>query len=310
VLAVLPAIVIVAAVVALVQLTRAYGATLHDAPLTVNWGMLVLASAVWLVGYVQLIQLWGRSLVWWGSPPLRFRPALRVFSLSNLARYIPGAVWQFAGLAALASAEGASPVAASVGVLLEQVVLLSTGFALVLSVAPRFLARWTHGLGVGVELALAVLLIAALVVGLPRVLPRARAWAERVLKRTVPLPTLPQGPFAVYVVRGALSWVIYGVAFWLFARALLGSHAPGAWLAATAYVASYLVGLLAVIAPGGIVVREGALVLCLSSSIGAEPALILAVSSRLWLIALEVLAALVVVVFDRSGQRLRMRMMN
>jgi hypothetical protein len=311
VLAVLPAVLIVAALVALVyKVDHAYTPALRRVPLALHWGTLLLASAVWLSGYTQLVQLWGASLAWWGSPPLRWRPALRVFCVSNLARYIPGAVWQFAGLAALASAEGVSPAAASVGVLLEQVVLLATGLALVLSVAPSFLANWTHGLGVGAQLAIAVLLIAALVIGLPRALPRVRTWAERVVKRPLPLPAIPQGPFAVYVIRGALSWVIYGVAFWLFARALMGPAAPGVWLSATAYVASYLVGLLAVVAPGGIIVREGALVLCLTSTIGAQPALILAVMSRLWLIALEVLAALVVLSADAIRQRLRIRMTN
>lgn len=300
VVAVLPAVVVIAGVAAVVhELTPRYGPTLSDTPWAVEWPALIAASAIWLFGYVQLIQMWGRSLVWWNSAPLRFRSALRVFCISNLARYIPGAIWQFAGLAALAAQEGASPVAASVGVLLEQVVLLGTGFALVLSVAPRFLARWTHGLGVGAELLLAGLLIAALVVGLPRVLPHARAWAERLFKRPAPLPALPRGAFAWYVVRGALSWIIYGIAFWVFARALMGAHAPGPWLAATAYVASYLVGLLAVVAPGGIVVREAALVLLLSPTIGAHPALVLAIASRVWLIALETLAALAVLATGR-----------
>jgi len=117
----------------------------------------------------------------------------------NLASYNPGALWQFAGLASLAAAEGASPVAASVGVLLEQVVLLGTGFALVPQRRPGLLAHWTHGLGVGVELAIAALLIAALVVGLPRLLPRVRVRAERLLKRTLPLPSIRR-------VRSRCTW--------------------------------------------------------------------------------------------------------
>ncbi len=311
VLAAAPGGIILAALVALVyKVDHAYRPALRAVPFSLHWGTLLLASAVWLAGYTQLVQLWGASLAWWGSRPLRWRAALRVFCVSNLARYIPGAVWQFAGLAALAAAEGASPAAASVGVLLEQVVLLGTGFALVLSVAPSFLARWTYGLGLGAELGIAALLIAALVVGLPHLLPRARAWAEGVIKRPLPLPSIPHGPFAIYVIRGALSWVIYGVAFWLFARALMGPAAPGVWLSATAYVASYLVGLLAIIAPGGIVVREGALVLCLTSTIGAQPAIILAVTSRLWLIALEVFAALAVLAADAVRHRRRRRMTN
>jgi hypothetical protein len=82
------------------------------------------------------------------------------------------------------------------------------------------------------------------------------------------------------------------------------------WLSATAYVASYLVGLLVVIAPAGIGFREAALVVCLGSAIGAQPAVILAVASRVWLIALELVAAAAVVAADTIDQRRRMRMTN
>ena len=42
---------------------------------------------------------------------MRGAAALRVFFLANLARYVPGGVWQFAGLAAMSAAQGVPPVA-------------------------------------------------------------------------------------------------------------------------------------------------------------------------------------------------------
>ncbi len=294
----LPAVVVLAAAIALWQLVRAYRPELHDARLTFAWGPLLIATAIWLTGYTQLVQMWAASLKWWGSPPLKLRLGLRMFFLANLARYIPGGVWQFAGLSALAATEGASPTAASMGVIFMQIATLATGAAITLSAAPRFIAPWTRGLGLVGQLVIACVLIALLVVVLPRALPHIRHWLERRFKRPVPLPTPPPREFAVFVVRAALGWILYGVAFWMFSRALLGEGAPTAWIAATAYVASYLVGLLVIFAPGGIVVREGTLVLCLQGAIGARPALILAISSRLWLVAMEIGAALTMVVID------------
>jgi hypothetical protein len=301
---------VVAGLAALYGLVRAAAPVLQAAHPQMDWGMLAAASALWLASYTQLVQLWASSLEWWdgsvkGTPKrLSLFQAVRVFFVSNLARYVPGAVWQFAGLAALTAATGASPVAASVAVLLQQGVLLATGFALVLSGAPHVLGAWTQALDTLSQAALAVVLMVGLIVIGPRLLPAARRLAERVIKRPVPLPSPPHGAFALYVVRSALGWVGYGIAFWLFARALYGQEAPHLWLAATTYITSYLLGLLAVFAPAGLVVREGAIVLALTPTLGPQRALVLAVASRLWLVAIEILGALFVMTADWVSRRL------
>ena len=276
---------IIAGIVALIGLVRSSSPALRAARPHVHWPTLLLASAVWMASYSQLVQLWASSLPWWDAA-LRHSPtrlswfrAVRIFFVTNLARYAPGGVWQFAGLAAMSSEAGVSPVAATVAVLLQQLVLLATGFVLILSGAPHFLGAWTGRLDTASQLVLGVLLTAGLIVALPRALPIARAWAEKITGRAVPLPAPPQRAFALYVVRAALGWAAYGLAFWLFASALFGDDAPHLWLAATSYVGSYLLGLIAVFAPGGLVVREGALVVTLQPAIGPERALVLAIAS-------------------------------
>ena len=74
-----------------------------------------------MASYSQLVQLWSSSLPWWDAA-LRHSPtrlswfrAVRIFFVTNLARYAPGGVWQFAGLAAMSTEAGASPVAATRG---------------------------------------------------------------------------------------------------------------------------------------------------------------------------------------------------
>jgi hypothetical protein len=302
---------IVAGIVALFGLVRSSSPALRAARPHIHWPILFAASAVWMASYSQLVQLWASSLPWWDAA-LRHSPtrlswfrAVRIFFVTNLARYAPGGVWQFAGLAAMSSEAGASPVAATVAVLLQQLVLLSTGFVLILSGAPHFLGAWTGRLDTVSQLILGVVLTAALIVLLPRALPIARRWAERIIKRPVPLPAPPQRAFALYVVRAALGWAAYGLAFWLFARALFGEDAPHLWLGATAYVGSYLLGLIAIFAPGGLVVREGALVVTLQPAIGPERALVLAIASRMWLVSLEIIGAATVVGVDWAMRRVR-----
>ncbi len=302
VVAVLPVVALIAGAWGFYTLWERYRPELAGAPTGVHWSWLLGASALWFATYVQLILLWAASFVWWDASIGRW-DGLRVFCLTNLTRYIPGTVWQFAGLAGMAKAAGSSATASSVGVILLQIITLGTGVAICLSATPRLLGAWAASITTTEQLALAALLIAALVVVFPRLMPAIRRTAERVAKRSVPLPVPPPGPFAVYVIRVALGWAGYGVAFWMLAHALLGAAAPGLWVSVTSYVASYLVGLLAVFAPGGIVVRELSLIGVLTPSIGAQPALLLAIAARLWQVLLEVLAALLVVTIDAVRRR-------
>jgi uncharacterized membrane protein YbhN (UPF0104 family) len=302
VVAALPAVALIAGGWGFYAIWHKYTPALQGASAGLHPSWLIGASVLWLATYIQLILLWAASFPWWGS---RIRPfdGLRVFALTNLTRYIPGTVWQFAGLAGMAKAAGASASASSVGVILLQIVTLGTGFAICLSATPRLLGSWAQDMSTNEQLALAAVLVALLVIAMPRMLPVIRRWTERVLKRPLPLPVPPHGPFALYVVRVAVGWVGYGLAFWMLTHALLGDAAPSAWVAVTSYVASYMVGLLAVLAPGGLVVREGALVVLLTPSIGAQQALLVALAARLWQVVLEVMLALAVMAVDAVRRR-------
>lgn len=270
---------------------------LHFAP-----APLVAASAITVATWFYLVGVWSRSLRWWAPPQyLTFRQALRIWFLTNLARFIPGTVWQFAGLAALANAQGVSAVAATGAVLLQQLTLLVTGAAVTLALVPNLAREWGTGLGAGLVWGLMAGVAAVGVL----ILPTTRRWLRiavaRVARRDVPWPEPPRGAFTVYVLALVLPWLVYGMAFWLFGRALLGPAAPGLLLAAGTFVGSYVAGLVAVFAPGGIVVREAALVAVLSPAIGGEAALLLAVASRLWLVALELVTALVVLLWPQRS---------
>jgi len=76
-----------------------------------------------------------------------------------------------------------------------------------------------------------------------------------------------------------VMWLLLGLQAWL----LLVQLAPGVGypLAAGAFAFAWLVGFLVIIAPGGLGAREAALVLALSSLVGASAALSLALVSRI-----------------------------
>ena len=89
-----------------------------------NIGLAAAASLVLVLGYFMSAGLWGlmvRELGGTAIPPWR---GVRIFMTANLARYVPGKVWQIAGLALLARREGVSPVVATGSAVLGQAVAL------------------------------------------------------------------------------------------------------------------------------------------------------------------------------------------
>lgn len=303
---------IAAAVGVFVRLARPNWGTITAVPITIHWGMLALASVVWLASYTFLVQLWAASLAWWNER-LPGIAALRMFVLSNLARYIPGAIWQFTGLALFALEERVSPLAAAAAVLLQQLVLLATGLLLALAFAPAMVSPVAAALPLWMQITTVVVGLGALLWVFPVALPALQPSLERILSRRLPLPRPPSRSFLRYLLGSMLGWVGYGVSFWLFACSLFGAAAPGPFVAATAFVASYTAGIIAVFAPGGIVVREAALVAALAGHIGVDRAFLLAISARLWLVTLEIIGALAVLSWGarrRDDQGLRSTKMN
>src|SRR6266540_1290763 len=120
----------------------------------------------------------------------------------------------------------------------------------------------------------------------------ASAFAIQALGLSPEFRPLPLAAVAESAGLTLASWVTYGVAFWLLAR---GLGLPGALPLTTAtgvFALGYIVGLLALFAPGGIGVRELVFVGLLAPSLGSGGAVALSVGSRVLLTLCEAVAPL------------------
>lgn len=254
--------------------------------LSPRWGLLFLSCALLLVAYLYSASLWGVMVRELGGPPVSALAALRVFFTANLGRYVPGKVWQLAGVAYLARREGVTAPTATAAALLGQgfslagATLVGLGVLLEGGVEWELPGRWVAG---GI---LAILLILTFPAFLRPLLAR--------LLRRVPGANLgPLWPDQAFGVRWlglyGLGWILQGVAFWLL---VLGMGLEmGLFRGAAIFPAAYLLGYVAVFAPAGLGIREGFLILFLTPILGTGSGVV-AVSARLWTTLLELLPAL------------------
>jgi len=249
-------------------------------PMHVRPGWIVLAGAVVLLTYGLLVAAWRAVILGWGER-LGYRPALRIWTISNLGRYLPGKVWSVAGLAVLAQREGVAGWASVGAAIAMQAIAVGSGVAIAAATVPGTLS----GAGILMATGIAAATVAALA------LPRAVAVVARMTRR----PDLRPLPIGAVVLAGAattISWLGYGVAFWLLARGTLGATAFGLAPAVGVFAAGYITGLLALFAPGGVGVREAVFIALLAPSVGSGGAIVLGIASRVLLTLTEVAAAL------------------
>jgi len=263
------------------------------ASLRPDWVGLLAASACIATGYAILIAAWRLLLRRWNSP-LGVRDATRIWFVSSLGKYVPGKVWTIGAMAVLAKEAGASPIAATGSSIIMQLVNIAAGFAVVAVAGAGDVLATNPLLQTASWIALGVTVI-GLALG-PQLLTWAVGTATRVLRRPpVLMPTISRGTLLVVFAANAAAWVAYGIGFGLFWNALLGRGGGVSMAALAVYTASYLIGFLAIFAPGGIGVREAALAGLLISLRLATPAdaALLAAASRIWLTVVEILPGLV-----------------
>jgi hypothetical protein len=272
-----------------------------------------LMFAAFLFLYRALV--WRQILIGFGHQ-LPIRAATRIWSISELARYLPGAIWQVIGRVYMVRPYGISASVSSTSQILEIFthllanVLMATVCLLYFGVR-----RDVDGSARG-WLVTAMALVPALAFVLhPRIF---YTLVNRVLASIKKPPITQRLDGRKLVVL--LGWVLAGlvwqsIAVWLITEDVLGLPLTKWWVVAGAYSLAWVAGFLAIWAPSGIGVREvvfmTVMMVVLPPQIkeryAGSPAELtaflafLSVLLRLWTTAGELILAIVSLSFDLPG---------
>jgi uncharacterized membrane protein YbhN (UPF0104 family) len=223
-------------------------------------GALFVAAVVASVAAVSAYGfVWPLILRRLGTPaPLSW---ISLFFKSQLGKYLPGSVWQYAGRVGLARNRGV-PVQRALVSIVAEVVYSAIAAAAVSSLILGWVAACATFVGLGLLCALTL--------------------AFR------PSPALRAGPATV--VLYLVVWGLYGLAFWTTGRALFAVPASDLPRYIGVFALAWLAGLVAVFAPGGIGVREAVIAALLKNKLGEADAIVLAATSRIVLTAIDLAA--------------------
>jgi phosphatidylserine/phosphatidylglycerophosphate/cardiolipin synthase-like enzyme/uncharacterized membrane protein YbhN (UPF0104 family) len=260
------------------------------------------ASVLEVAALAWSVHLWSRILACFGGVQPGYRPLLRAWRASTLAKYLPGSVWSAASTVELAPRIGVSPVALPASFLL----LATLNLAGALAVAALF-----GGAGGAEQLVLpawlaASAVAAALVLVHPALVNATVRAGARVARRAAPTWNGSWVTGASLLLLFMATWIVYGAAFALFLSGLV-STAGTPWLQLAGMNAlAFAAGFVVFLAPGGVGVREAALVALLAPTVaGSATRIALAATSRLWLVLTEAVGIGLVTVAARPARSFR-----
>jgi glycosyltransferase 2 family protein len=219
---------------------------------------------------------WRRLLADLGSK-LPVLVAARVTFVSQLGKYVPGAVWSFAAHVELGHDYDVPRRRGAASVIVALAVAVATGLA----IAAIALPFASPGVARKFLLLIAVVPIVAAACLAPPVLSRSLNLALR-LTRQEPLehPISWRG-LVVALLWTVAGWLLFGLQVWVLLADVGHDGARTMVLALGAYAFAASVALVLVVFPGGIGAREVLLAAALAAVLTSGPALAIALAARL-----------------------------
>ncbi|MBI5034483.1 MAG: flippase-like domain-containing protein [Chloroflexi bacterium] len=257
--------------------------------------LLVVARAFAMEAWRQILFSLGEKI------PVVF--GLRAWFVANLAKYIPGNVWQVATMMAMVERHGVSKTNA----LLSQIVYTSFALAIAGLLGLMFVVirpEILNGL-IDPSIASYAPIIAAIaftilvvILAMPITNRLIVAVASKIMRREVHPPESSFAHGLKPPIFSLAMWVTNGIAFYLFVDSVVPTS-PTQLLAFIAMNAgAYWIGYASFITPSGLGFREGVLAWMLGSFMPAPVAVVLSLAARLWSSGGELLGVAVVYILQ------------
>ena len=240
----------------------------------VRWYAVAGSVALAMAGSGAMMMAWRALLADLGSP-LPVLTTTRITFVSQLGKYVPGAIWSFAGHVELGYDYQVPRLRGAASVLMALAVSIGVGLviaAIGLPLASATAAR--HYLWI---MAAIPVLVACLC---PPVLGRLTDRLLGVMGMQRLARRLTWRALAVAVGWNVLGWLLQGLQVWVLLANVTGRGAGVLLLAVAGYALAFSAALILVVFPGGIGPREVILIAVLAPVLDRPAALALALLAR------------------------------
>ncbi len=258
----------------------------REASFTFKPFSLILSTLIFAFSY--FIQIWAWYLITlrlgiaisWGE-------TLEGWFTSQLGKYLPGKIWLLLGRFTYYESRGKSKKIISVALYFETVTLLVAAGLIFLGTFPFFREMGPFYSGKQ-SWWLILLCLFAFIFLHPWVLQKILNWFLLKFKRD-PISLSISYPNILWILIVCIFvWVVEGFGFYLFIDSITPVSEKYILFLTGALAISTTLGLIAIFAPSGLGVREGALVYLLSLMMATPVAVVISILTRLWMTLIEI----------------------
>jgi len=249
-----------------------------------QYSLLLLSFLVLLCRLFSLALGWKLILQKSSGYSLSYLRANRIWFLSQLGKYAPGKVWMVLGRIYLSQKESISKRVSSVSIVIEMILsVISSTIIFLLSLVLKSKAKFEN------DILFSSLIVVAGVIALhPNLLKKFSNFFLVRLKREPLELEIRYHEILLLLTYYLAMWAFFGLAFYLFINSITSVPISKLLIMTGIFAVSWIIGFLALFAPGGLGVREGILAFFLSFYFPASVAIMLSLLSRLWITAAEI----------------------
>lgn len=277
-------------------------AQVKETPFTLRAFPFILSTLIFAFSY--FIQIWAWYLITFKlGIAITFQETLESWFYSQLGKYLPGKVWILLSRFYFYESRGKSKKAISVALYLETVtVMMAAGLIFLAALAASKEARPFCSGNLFWWLSLPFIL--AFISIHPRILQRILNWTLIKFKREPVFLSFSYPEVLWILLICILSWIAGGIGFYLFVESVFSVSSSHILFLTGALAFSSMLGLVAIFAPSGLGVREGALVYLLSFILPGSVAVIISILTRIWMTLIEISLIGMVYLFSQFHKKL------
>lgn len=231
-----------------------------------------------------------------------FFESMRIWMFPSIGKYIPGMIWQYLGRMYLLSQKGINKSQGSVVVLLDAIFTLAIGSLVSLLAVSYFNLPVNQNLGWFFIVVIFLPLAIVLLVSNQKILSLIMQIIQKVTKRTYATQSFKFSPIWLTALSAITfsQFVIAGVVLFLITQNLTAVSSNHIFLFSGVYAASWILGYIAIFAPGGLGIQELSIATLLSPFVPLPIASLAALIFRFALTVSELIVLLLVFIFSKK----------
>ncbi len=253
----------------------------------------------WFIASVLLVSITLLSMsLWWTwslnllHARLKIGEGVRIWVFSQLAKYLPGGIWNYASRVYRCDQAGIAHTYTTLSLVVEAILRVQAAIIVFLISLPL----WPHHTWSTLEL---IVMACALLLGFGVLNPRFLNWGVNVALRflhrpPVQITALPYKHILGLLLGHILTVMGTGLAFYVMVVSVYQLPLQMVLPITGMLAISVISGFLNPLTPQGLGTREGLLTLLLTAYMPLSIAVVVALLARLWLILSEILSALLV----------------